>query len=719
MTIRTSNSLYLAILDPVPRERLGWWVDVHDAINPATLLARIDRFAELTFLDPQSDVGYGTISLLRDDPVLSETLPNGLPASRLLDYPNYFRVIDNGVERFRFFYEGRSRTRDNGAVVKLEGQGRAAELAFGTILPAQWPTQTKAVVRKYVQRSWAYVFLELLDEAKDRGAIPSDVTPTFTATQDSLGQPWTDLADYEVPVGGDLLSLIQQWKESAGFEWHMNHRGELAAATDLGFNRAASVRFYEGVNVITAEDAEDLSGLRTDVYAQAQSGTIAKALSPGAAAKYRRRETFLTASADGNISATNLTVNGALKILQKPITSRTFKVPIEMPDADGLDYRRAFVDYGVSDLIGYGPRLGDGSSDYRVVSMAVKVDKDGADLEVTIQSKREQLIARLNRILSRQLGGSFSPSSSSTSITGVIKQAINGTITLGDLTDVDLSGATDGMSIFYDALAGEWIAANPGGSGSINDLDDVDTTGKTVGDTLVWDGTNWVPDTPSAGGDSTQGDRRWTLPGSWTLIDDFADAALDGAWVRVDGTGAPVGNVTWSEAAGVLSLRHTGADSAAAFHALMRPISGALAVGDAFITALQLFGNPTGYYTIGGIMLANGITHGAGSQVLTLSFCQSPGQNNNVRSFTGYNSQVAEASVNVTPFGVLTFVRLVYVATNTWRMDTSPDGVQWIKGATITYTMTPTHVGLHTSSWGGTIESVTNYHFLARTSGVT
>ncbi|HMM95410.1 WD40 repeat domain-containing protein [Phycicoccus sp.] len=493
MTLRSSNSLYLTVLDPLPRERVGWWCDIYDGLAPQNLLASVRRFTELTFLDPQSDVGYGSVSLDADDDVFTGELPNGLPATRLLELPNYYRVMDNGVERFRFFYEGRQRPRDNGAVIKLGGAGRAQELAFATVLPAHWPTQTKAIVRKYVQRTWAYVWLELLAEAKARGAISTDIKPTFSATTDSLGQPWTDLADYEVNVGGDLLSLLQQYKEAAGFEWHMTPAGAISAATNLGFNRTSKVRFFEGINVISAEDAEDLSQLRNDIYAQADNGVIARAASADSVAKYRRRETFLTSSS-GKLDAVNLTVNGALNVLQKPITSRTFKVPLELEDVDGGKDRRAFVDYAVSDLIGYGQRVADGSADYRVVSMAVKVDDEGLDLEVTVQSRREELIARLNRIMARQLGGSFGPSASSTTLQGTIKQVVNGTVTFADLVDVDVDGATDGQMPVWDASSGTWVARNR--VVAINDLSDVDTSsGPADGDALVWDAGEgqWVP----------------------------------------------------------------------------------------------------------------------------------------------------------------------------------------------------------------------------------
>lgn len=72
--------------------------------------------------------------------------------------------------------------------------------------------------------------------------------------------------------------------------------------------------------------------------------------------------------------------------------------------------------------------------------------------------------------------------------------------TLGELTDVDLTGISDGDIIYWDDASQTWLPTAPGGAGSIDidDLTDVDTTSTppSVGDTLVWDGTNWVPQAP-------------------------------------------------------------------------------------------------------------------------------------------------------------------------------------------------------------------------------
>ena len=58
-------------------------------------------------------------------------------------------------------------------------------------------------------------------------------------------------------------------------------------------------------------------------------------------------------------------------------------------------------------------------------------------------------------------------------------------------------------------------------------------------------------------------------------------------------------------------------------------------------------------------------------------------------------------------------------ATNTWRSDWSPDGIGWVLGTPISYTLTPTHMGFTVSNWATASPSSTSYEFFRRYSGVT
>lgn len=214
-------------------------------------------------------------------------------------------------------------------------------------------------------------------------------------------------------------------------------------------------------------------------------------------------------------------------------------------------------------------------------------------------------------------------------------------------------------------------------------------------------------------------DLRWYVPSDMTSIDEFNDGVLHSDWVRVDGTGAPAANVDWKEGGDALSLRQNGGDTAAVLHGMMRPLSGAggaMAVGDAFVTCMTLNGRWAVNYIMGGIILSDGVTHGAGAQVHTLNYVATNGMlNNDARQSTNWTSGTGSAQRFMSSNTPL-FVRLVMTATDTWRCDVSGDGVQWIIGAgTISRVLAPTHVGLLAASWGGTNNpSAVSYEFLRR-----
>lgn len=234
------------------------------------------------------------------------------------------------------------------------------------------------------------------------------------------------------------------------------------------------------------------------------------------------------------------------------------------------------------------------------------------------------------------------------------------------------------------------------------------------------DGTTWATwYDPGAAAAATIRDRRWTLGAGASTIDEFNDDTLDPAWVRVDGTGAPAGNVTWTEAGDVLSAKNAGGDTGATLHALMRPVGTAPVTGDAFVTAVDLFAAVGVTVPVSGLVLTDGVTFGSGNQVAALNYFDA-GSNLtvHVHKFTGYNTEVASTGNLLVRPGTV-YLRLVKLASNTWRADASPNGIDWILGAaTTTLAFTPTHVGLLSSSWGTATKSVASYEFLRRVSGV-
>ena len=220
-------------------------------------------------------------------------------------------------------------------------------------------------------------------------------------------------------------------------------------------------------------------------------------------------------------------------------------------------------------------------------------------------------------------------------------------------------------------------------------------------------------------------DRRWAPPSGQLIADEFNDDSLDAAWVRVDGTGAVLANVDWTEGGDVLSCYNKGGDTVDKFHALLRPLSGlggSLVAGDAFITCVNLWAPAATSFSIIGLALTDGTTHGAGNQVFAEIGVGASGPNT-MQAFSWTNFGTAGTSAGAIsaalPVSSRIFIRLVMTAANTWRADFSIDGVSWILGAaTLAKTMTPTHVGFLDSSYGTATKHIASWEFLRRVSGV-
>lgn len=225
------------------------------------------------------------------------------------------------------------------------------------------------------------------------------------------------------------------------------------------------------------------------------------------------------------------------------------------------------------------------------------------------------------------------------------------------------------------------------------------------------------------GGGGTGKDRRWNLSSSETTIDEFNDGSLDAAWVRVDGTGAAAGNVSWTEGADVLTSKRLAANTGNVFQGLVRPIGAAPVSGDAWVTCLTHFCPPSTNFSIAGIVVCDGTTHGAGKQVIAESISQaSPVATVGTYSLATINWTTASfTSLSTTknvPLAPL-FLRLVYKGSGNWRCDTSPDDVVWRLGGLCNIaTFTPSHIGFYSRDGASGIETVISQEFLRRDVGV-
>lgn len=211
--------------------------------------------------------------------------------------------------------------------------------------------------------------------------------------------------------------------------------------------------------------------------------------------------------------------------------------------------------------------------------------------------------------------------------------------------------------------------------------------------------------------------RRTVIPTGWESIDEFNDGVLDGAWTQVSPAGGSA-RALFAEGNGGLSVTQVGGDTASVLHGFMRALTaGDLAVGEAIETYLRMTG-PYVNYTMAGIVLSDGVVHGAGAQVHTLNFLalSNPYTVNDVRLSTNWTSSTTAGVNNVVGGGAGGYyTRIVRTAASTWRCDVSPDGISWVLGtASVTRAITCGYVGVLASSWGTATKAVISYDYLRR-----
>jgi hypothetical protein len=196
------------------------------------------------------------------------------------------------------------------------------------------------------------------------------------------------------------------------------------------------------------------------------------------------------------------------------------------------------------------------------------------------------------------------------------------------------------------------------------------------------------------------------------LDDEFNTGVLDSSWVRVDAPSSA--HLTWTVAGDCLSAYHTGTDSAAQYHALVKPMGASFAIGNTIDTCISYCG-PIQASPMCGVILTDGATNGSGIQIQGATWQQGTTTNpaTGIRRSTGYNAETNNAG-NITMGNgrYRVHLRLTWVAANSFRAWTSDNGVSWLPIVAATaYTLTPTYVGLFLTSWGSTSDFIISYEY--------
>ena len=434
-----------------------WYVTVRDFFDPDTIYSHLFNYKELSFTKTLSDVGFGELVISREDPfVYIEIEPpeDDEQGKRILFYPLLFSFIQNGAERFRMVYDGKNRDRaraDAAEEIILSGTGLGEMLSWGVVLPKGWPGQTKARPRKNKDAVWAALFVTLFEEAQDRGEIPDWLSLGFTRERDSYGNRWEIIGDREIEIGSSLLDVITTASDVEEFDWMVTPRGVVHAAPILGADLSQQVRFFTAVTNNEVGATEDRKDLRTVAYVEGVAGRISKVVSNLGTERWGKRAIYLR-SEEASSERQRMRVGfGTLKQTKRPTRERHVTVPLRQTDADGNSVgRTAFIDYGVGDLVGLGPRIHAEllvpreQRDVRVQEIAVRVSADGGEptVELGVEHRLERFEQRVRRLLQLRFGQ-----------WSIAKAAREGKVPVANLRDTDAEFPAAGETLVFDDQA--------------------------------------------------------------------------------------------------------------------------------------------------------------------------------------------------------------------------------------------------------------------------
>lgn len=292
-------------------------------------------------------------------------------------------VTVDGVDVFSWTPEERTTESADRDEVTISGRGRVASLERAVVLPLNYPNYTDRI-RSESGTPFA-ILRELIVEAQGRGRLVG-ITPTWTDTDDSNGQPWKELVEVTFEPGTDLRSLLDQFTEVEIAEWIVRPDGTFDAATEIGVDRSASVVLAVGRTQVSRGRRESSREVRQTVYIETSQG-VSERSAPYVDSD--AGEIWLQAEDYASQIARDTLADKLVDKLSEP------EVEVEVTVAP---------DCGVFDTFAPGDRVsldvGNGSLEtVRVVGATIEVEGTQTLVELTLVSEVELRSRRIDRAI--------------------------------------------------------------------------------------------------------------------------------------------------------------------------------------------------------------------------------------------------------------------------------------------------------------------------------
>lgn len=253
----------------------------------------------------------------------------------------------------------------------VSGRGLMATLERGIVYPSDIDDIATAE-RQYSAQTAADIFLDLYGEFQVRGG--GDVTPDFTATDDSGSTAWTDSQTINYKAGQNLLEVLRNLA-AYGVDFTVKPDGTLQGWTTAGSDLSDSVIFRQGKDILHA--VEHKSGLElTNVALGENQAAFREDTGATSISTYGRHEVHVSAGNTSNAGQLGQANAQVLAGRRNPVTSLEVKVSNE--------YHHPFIDYDVGDTV----RIeipDEVSEDYRILSIAIEEVDGPCNLVVTLE----------------------------------------------------------------------------------------------------------------------------------------------------------------------------------------------------------------------------------------------------------------------------------------------------------------------------------------------
>ncbi len=288
--VRDSNVIGLEVYDAVPTPNIGLEFYVCHRNNPNLAIALLDAAQNKSFQALMNGMGSGKFRISRRDPKGDRTL---------ISNENYISCKINGIEYFKWIIENKAPVyvAEGDASeewIECSGRGVLCILERAMVYPESMPLPGN-LERSWTEAHAAAIFKTLIEEAQARGALP-EIEIDFTATHDSIGNPWDDLTDISFHAGTPLLDVATKFSESMGiFDLEMTPALKLKAYKDKGVDRSWKIRYHAAQGLLDYSDQSTTDRIKNVVLVEGEAGSVVEVAHPDSPGIWGRREGYLQA----------------------------------------------------------------------------------------------------------------------------------------------------------------------------------------------------------------------------------------------------------------------------------------------------------------------------------------------------------------------------------------------------------------------------------------